>query len=271
MTYLRTSVKKSNFVFLWSILGSIFPTNFFFIDKSLLLRFLNFCDYDVERAEKMLRKNLKIRKKCPKLFKSRDVSSDVFQETRKIIQVFTMPEATPEGYEIVVFRLKEKNHRNFVTKNVLRSNLAMLDAKFLTDKQPIKGSIGVIDLTGFTFRHFIKAFSNFSMQNIYGKFVHQAAPWKPVRVHVVHCPAILKRCMSIIGPRVRSNYMELMHFHDDFEILDEAVPKEFLPNEFGGSAGSIDDLHDSWTKILESKRFAICLYYSRCCCYLAVE
>lgn len=203
----------------------------------------------------MLRKNLKIRKKCPTLFKNRDVSSDVFQETRKVCQVFPMPKATPESYEIVVFRLKDKNPRNFIAKNVLRSNVTMLDAKFLACNESIKGSIGVIDLTGFRFRHFIKAFSSFSMQNSYGKFVHQATPWKPIRVHVIHCPAILKRFMSLIGPRVRSNYMELMHFHDDFEIVDEAIPKEFLPNEFGGCAGDIDDIHNNWIKILESKRF----------------
>lgn len=231
-----------------------FRVQIVFLEKVLLLRFLSVCDYDVDKAEKMLRKNLKFRKKCPKLFKNRDVSSDAFQETRKVTQVFPMPKATPEGYEIVVFRLKDKNPRNFITKNILRSNVTMLDAKFLTDDELIKGSIAVIDLSGFTFRHFVKAFSCFSLQNSYGKFVHQAAPWKPARFHVVHCPAILKRWISFIGPRVRSNYMELANFHDNFEINDEAIPKEFLPNEFGGTAGTIDDIHSNWTKILESKR-----------------
>lgn len=203
----------------------------------------------------MLRKNLRRRKKCLKLFKNRDVLSDAFQEARKVCQVFPMPKATPDGLEIVVFRLKDKNPGNFIAKNILRSNVTMLDAKFLTDDELIKASIGVIDLSGFTFRHFIKAFRCISMQNSYGKFVHQAAPWKPVRVHVIHCPAIVKRFMSIVGPRVRSDYMGMMIFHDDFEIVDEAVPKEFLPNEFGGSAGTIDDIHSNWTKVLDSKRF----------------
>ncbi len=209
----------------------------------------------MEKAEQLLRKNLKFRKKCPKLFKDRDVSSEAFQETRKVTQVFPMPKPTPDGYEIVVFRLKDTDHRHFITKNVLRSNVTMLDGNFLTTTEPVKGAIGVIDLTGFSFRHFVKAFSNFSMQNRYGKFVHQAAPWKPIRVHVVHCPAILKRFLGLIGPRVRRDYMDLLKFHDDYDIVDEAIPKEFLPNEFGGTAGSIDDLHDNWVKVLESKRF----------------
>lgn len=215
------------------------------------------CDYDVEKAEKMLRKNLKFRKKCPKLFKSRDVSSDAFQETRKVTQVFPMRKTTPDGYEIVVFRLKDKNARNFNGKNVLRSNVTMLDANFLTREESVNGSIGVIDLSGFTFRHFVKAFKNMSMQNTYGKFVHQGAPWEPIRVHVIHCPGFVKRVVSFLGPRVRSNYMELMNFHDNYEINDDAIPKELLPNEFGGTAGNIDDIHDDWVKILESKRFVV--------------
>lgn len=208
----------------------------------------------MEEAEKKLRKNLKFRKKCPKLFSNRDVLSDAFRDAQKVAQVFPMPKATPEGYEIVIFRLKDTNPRNFITKNILRSNVTMLDAKFLTDASSVTGAIGLIDLTGFTFKHFVKAFSNFSMQNYYGKFVHQAAPWKPIRFHAVHCPAILKRFMSFVGPRVRRDYMELANFHDNYEINDEALPKEFIPNEFGGTAGSIDDLHNDWLKVLESKR-----------------
>lgn len=227
---------------------------FLFTEKLFLLRFLNVCDYSVEKAEEMLRKNLKYRKKCPKLFRDRDVLSDAFKETQKVTQVFPMPKTTPCGYEIVIFRLKDTNPRNFVTKNVLRSNVTMLDAKFLTDNQPTNGSIGIIDLSGFTFWHFLKAFSNLSMQNSYGKFVHKAAPWKPIRFHIVHCPGFLKRAMSFFGPRVRDDYMELANFHDNFEIFDEAIPKDRLPNEFGGTAGNIDDIHDKWIKILESQR-----------------
>ncbi|XP_037049887.1 alpha-tocopherol transfer protein-like [Bradysia coprophila] len=214
------------------------------IDKLLLLRFLNARSGDVEEAEKLLRKNLKFRKKCPKLFNNRDVSSDAFQEARKVAQVFRMPKVTPDGYEIVVFRLTDTNPRHFITKDILRSNVTMLDASFLTDADAVKGSIGLVDLTGFSFMHFLKAFSNLSLQNWYGKFVHQAAPWKPIRVHAVHCPGVVKRFISFVGPRVRSNYMELLHFHDDYELNDEALPKEFIPNEFGGTAGSIDDLHN---------------------------
>ncbi|KAJ6647402.1 Alpha-tocopherol transfer protein-like, partial [Pseudolycoriella hygida] len=226
------------------------------IDKLLLLRFLSANENDTQKAEKMLRKNLKIRKKCPKLFQNRDVSSEIFERTRNVCQVFPMPKPTPEGYEIVIFRLKDKNPRNFVVKNVLRSNVTMLDAKFLSDQESVKGSFAVIDFTGFTFKHFLKTFTVLcgKFGKCYGKFVHQAAPWKPVRFHAIHCPAILQRFISIIGPSVRRNYMELANFHDDFEIVDEAIPKEYLPNEFGGSAGNIDDLHNDWIKVLESKR-----------------
>lgn len=222
-----------------------------------MLRFLNVCGGDAVKSEQMLRKNLTLRKKCPKLFNNRDVLSDAFQSAHKVAQVFPMPKATPDGYEIVVFRLKDTNSHHFITKNILRSNVTMLDAKFLLDADTVKGAIGLIDLTGFSFKHFLKAFSNMHMQNHYGKFVHQAAPWTPIRFHVVHCPALLKRFMSFIGPRLRRDYMDLAHFHDTYEINDEALTKEFLPNEFGGTAGSIDDIHRDWLQVLDSKRFAI--------------
>lgn len=225
-----------------------------FTDKVLLLRYLHNCEFDVVKAENLLHKNLKFRKKCPALFKNRDVSNDAFQEIRKVCQVFPMPKSTPEGYEILIFRLVDSDPAKFVTKNALRSNVTMLDGKFLTDNELINGAMGFIDLNGFSFRHFLKAFSSFSLQNTYGKFIHQGTPFKPVRVHVINYPSILKTCMSIIGPRVRRNYMEIVKFHDDVGAFTDAIPKEYLPNEFGGTAGSCDDIHNNWVKVLEGKR-----------------
>lgn len=221
----------------------------------LLLRFLNNCDFDLEKAENLLHKNLKSRKKCPALFESRDVTNAAYKETRKVVQVFPMPKLTPEGYEIIIFRLIEKDPDKFDLKNALRSNLTMLDAKFLTDTELTNGSIGLIDLNGFGFKHFWKfMFCSPSLQSSYGKFVHQATPFKPIFVHAVHAPAIVKACMSIVGPLVRRNYNDLVKFKNDFAGIEDTIPKELIPNEFGGSAGFIDDIHDNWIKVLESKR-----------------
>lgn len=252
-SYLPQNIGEDNFV---QFLATLHKNNFF-LEKALLLRFLNGCNYDLDKAVNLLHKNLKCRKKNPALFRNRDVSNDAFQETRKMCQVFPMPKATAEGYEILIFRLIDKDPGKFVPLNVIRTNVTTLDGKFLTDNELINGSLSVIDLSGFSFRHFLKNLTIYPTFSNYGKFIHQATPINPIRFHIVHCPPLWRRFISFIGPLVRRNYMELAKFHDDFGTIQDTISKELLPNEFGGTAGSIDEIHNNWVKVLESKRLVV--------------
>jgi hypothetical protein len=61
--------------------------------------------------------------------------------------------------------------------------------------------------------------------------------------------------MWLIKPFVRTENFNMIKFHTPgSETLFKFLPKEFLPNEYGGSAGSIESMKKYWMERIESHR-----------------
>lgn len=225
-------------------------------DKLLLLRFLKVYDFDIEKAKELLLINLEMRKKNPMIFENRDILDADFQQTFKTIQICPMPRVTAENNKISVFRLSDPDPSKYVYVDVCRSVVTMMDVRFVTvdDNELINGEIGVVDMSGFTFKHFMKSASNLSVMRNYMKYVQEAAPFKIIQNHFINCSPMMDKFISFVKPFMKKELIDTMKFHTDLETLYDTLPRELLPNEFGGSAGNIEDIHREWIKTVESKR-----------------
>lgn len=52
--------------------------------------------------------------------------------------------------------------------------------------------------------------------------------------------------------------------HSTFETLHQKVPKEILPEEYGGTAGKLQDFHGNNFGKIQNLHFAHILIYFRC-------
>lgn len=225
-------------------------------DKLVLLRFLNVNDFDLEKAKELLLLNLEMRKTNPYIFANRDVSNDAFQQAFNTLQVFPMPTNTSENHKITISRLVDTNPDNYVYLDVIRTIVAMLDTRFVTvdSNELIDGEIGIIDMSGLGWRHFMKSASNLTTMKKYMKYVQEAAPFKVVQNHFVNCTPTMERFIAFLKPFMKKEILDSIKFHTGTETLFEYVPKELLPVEYGGTAGKCDDHHKNWLKIVESQR-----------------
>lgn len=223
----------------------------------MLLRFLKVYDFDLEKAKELLLLNLEIRKKNPNIFENRDILSPEMQQALKILRICPMPKATAENHRISVFRLVDPDPEKYVYLDVCRLVVTMLDVRFVTpdgNDDLSNGEIGVIDMSGFGFKHFLKSASSLSVMRNYLKYVQEAAPLKMIQNHFINCSPMMDKFMSLMRPFMKKEVMDTMKFHTSLETLYDTISRELLPNEFGGSAGSIEDLHLEWSKYVESKR-----------------
>lgn len=227
-----------------------------FTDKLLLLRYLKVYDFDLEKAKVLLLLNLETRKNEPNIFTNRDVLDDAYQQAFRTLQIFPMPKNTSENHKITISRLIDADPDKYVYIDVIRSVVAMLDARFVTldDNELIDGEIGITDMSGFGWWHFMKTVSNLSLMKKYMKYVQEAAPFKVIQNHFINCPTTMEKFMALLKPFMKKEILESIKFHTNAESLYEYLPKDLLPNEFGGTAGKCDDLHRDWLKIVESKR-----------------
>lgn len=213
-------------------------------------------DFDLEKAKELLLLNLEMRKDNPDMFAKRDVSDDAFQQAFRTLQVFPMPKNTAENHKISISRLADTNPDSYVYLDVIRAVIAMLDTRFVAvdSNELIDGEIGIIDMSGFGWRHFMKSASNLSTMKKYMRYVQEAAPFKVVQNHFVNCSPTMERIIGVLKPFMKKEILESIKFHTSMDTLFEYLPKELLPNEFGGTAGKCDDHHKNWLKIVESKR-----------------
>ncbi|KAG4067475.1 hypothetical protein HA402_003299 [Bradysia odoriphaga] len=226
------------------------------MDKLLLLRYLNVNDFNLEEAKKLLLLNLEIRKDNPNIFANRDVSDDAFQRVYHTLQIFPMPKNTPENFKISISRLVDTNPDNYVYLDLVRAVVSMLDTRFvsLDSNELINGEIGIIDMSGFGWKHFMKTASNISIMKKYMRYVQEAVPFKVVQNHFVNCSPTMERLISFMKPFMKQEILDSIKFHSSTETLFEYIPKDLLPDEFGGTAGKCDDHHKNWLKVVESKR-----------------
>lgn len=214
-------------------------------------------DFDLEKAKELLVLNLKTRKSNPNLFENRDVLSDAYQQAFRTLQIFPMPKNTPDNHKITISRLVDTDPDKYVYIDVIRSVVAMLDTRFVTvddSNELIDGEIGINDMSGFGWYHFMKTVSNLSIMKKYMKYVQEAAPFKVVQNHFINCPATMEKFMALMKPFIKKEILETIKFHTNAESIFEYLPKDLLPDEFGGTAGKCDDLHKDWLKIVEGKR-----------------
>lgn len=197
-----------------------------------------------------------MRKDNPNLFANRDVSDDAFQRAYHTLQLFPMPKNTPENYKISISRLIDTNPDNYVYLDMMRAVLAMLDTRFvsLDSNELINGEIGIMDMSGFGWRHFMKTASNISIQKKYMRYVQEAVPFKVIQNHFVNCSPTMERLISFMKPFMKQEILDSIKFHSTAETLFEYVPRDLLPVEFGGTAGKCEDHHKNWLKVVESKR-----------------
>lgn len=124
------------------------------------------------------------------------------------------------------------------------------------DSELSNGEISVGDMKGFSLKHMLKALKCMSIMSMHLKYVQEALPAKIRQSHFVNCPAVFYRLFSIMKPFLKQELLDTIKFHVSFESLYDHIPRELLPIEYGGTAGSLDDLHKEWLEKFNSKRCA---------------
>lgn len=197
-----------------------------------------------------------MRKKNPAIFENRDILSEGFQQVFNIVQMCPLPKANKNNEKISVFRLIDCDPDKYIYLDMCRVVVSILDVRFVTvdENELLNGEVGVIDMSGFTFKHVMKSATNLSVMRSYMKYVQEAVPVKIGQNHFINCPPVMNKFMTLVKPFMKKELLEQIIFHPDLDSLHAALPKELLPEEYGGTAGKLDDIYSDWLKVVEDNR-----------------
>lgn len=222
-----------------------------FNDDQRIMTFLRGCKFSLEKTKRKLDMYFTMRAAVPEFFTNRDVTSPELKEILDRVCIPTLPGLTPNGRRVTLLHGKVKD---YLTPNVadgMKLLLMIGDIRLYEEQTGVAGDVYILDAAVATPAYFAKF-----TPSIVKKFlicVQDAYPVKLKEVHVINTHPLVDTIYNFVKPFLKEKIRQRIYFHgNNLESLYKSVPKEILPNEYGGTAGPIEAMHNAWIKKMES-------------------
>lgn len=152
-----------------------------------------------------------------------------------------MPKKSKENFNILIIRLIDFDANNLNFQDALTVFSMVYDVSIVTPDHDslADGEIVIYDLNGINAKHVAKF--RLSLLRCFFGYVMDAHPLKIKQIHVLNTSSLIDRMMILFKPFLGSKAMKIVHFHaPNSQTLFNFFPHDVLPNELGGSAGSIE-------------------------------
>lgn len=170
-----------------------------------------------------------------------------------------MLERTPENFKVSIFRLTDDDPDKINFNDVIKAFYMAADIRLVcTEDVWADGEVPIFDMTNITIRHFTRVV--FSTMRLFMKYSQEAHPVIVQQIHIVNCSSLLNRVLAIMRPFLKAEVAERIQTHlPNSDTLFKFIPRELLPKEYNGFAGSIEDIREHWLGYLDSYRWGISL------------
>ncbi|CAG9566044.1 unnamed protein product [Danaus chrysippus] len=224
------------------------------IGDVLLRRFYVSCDRSMERVKRTIDLFFTIRSTAPELFLKRDPWSPEIQRVFEITDMLPLPNKTKENYKVFLYRLNNPDYDLFNFIDAIKVFFMLADTRLTEEDDIPSGEIPIFDATNVTLKFMGKI--NLTVLRKYMLYTQEALPIRLKQVHIINAPPYIGKLYAICKPFINTEVAKLIKFHEpNSTTLYEDVPMEILPDELGGSAGTIEQIKKYWIKRIEAKRY----------------
>ncbi|CRL03400.1 CLUMA_CG016526, isoform A [Clunio marinus] len=167
-----------------------------------------------------------------------------------------LPKVTKDNNRIMTLRLIDYNPDQLVFDDGLKVFTMVNDTFIKTQNENAKfatGEIVVFDLQGLTARHVTRM--GISSLRCFLKYMIDAHPVRIKEIHVVNAHSLLDKLMYMLKPFISARHLKVIHFHlPNSTTLFEYIPRDILPEEYGGTFESNESWRWFWIHKCEENR-----------------
>ncbi|KAH8310503.1 hypothetical protein KR044_001720 [Drosophila immigrans] len=218
------------------------------MDDMRLTTFLRGCKFSLEKVKKKLDMYYTMRNAVPEFFANRDINREELNIVLDYVHCPTLPGITPNGRRITFIRGIDCDFQPHHILDAMKVALMIGDVRLAEESVGIAGDVFILDAAVASASHFAK----FS-PTVVKKFliaVQEAYPVKVKEVHVINISPLVDTIFNFVKPFVKEKIRSRITFHNDVDSLYKVVPRDLLPNEYGGKAGPIVELNQWWKQKL---------------------
>lgn len=218
-----------------------------------IMTFLRGSSFSLEKCKRKLDMYFTMRAACPEFFTKRDATMPELEDilTNKI-QGPALPGITPNGRRVTICRGIHPDLNSQQITDILKLALMVGDVRLIEEKEGVAGDIYVLDAAVLGASMLAKLSAS-----VIKKFlicVQEAYPIKLKEVHIVNTSPLVERIVNFVKPFLKEKIRKRIFIHKEVKDLYKYIPQEMLPNEYGGQAGTMDQLQEQWKLILQEYR-----------------
>lgn len=222
------------------------------ITDAELALFLHSNYYRLEPTKGTIDTFYTVRSHVPEFFSNRDpVGSKELRKAFKTVSCMILDKPTKEGYKIIFGKLIDYEPSNYVYNDGMKYLNMVIDL-WLNTEGTSMGHIILFDTKNLSFGH-VGRLSPMGLK----KFLYYLQEALPVRLkgfHFMNTSPVMDVILNMMKPFMKKELMDMFHMHSSLESLDKLIPLDILPNEVGGKAGPLMELHERQIKKLEDHR-----------------
>ncbi|XP_049812132.1 alpha-tocopherol transfer protein-like isoform X1 [Schistocerca nitens] len=200
------------------------------------------CKCSTERVKKSLDAYFSLKHKVPELLMKRDPLGADVQESKEIMKIMGMPRLTADGYRVAVLVDLNPDPEKLDVPKLMRVGLMWMEIARLLDY--FVGAILVLDFKNVTAAHLPKI----GLNNLrIAETLYRTAYCTRVKsIHIVNAPKIIDMALTVVKSALSPKLGERVMAHlEGSDTVFQCVPREFIPNELGGTGGPVDEIHDA--------------------------
>lgn len=208
-------------------------------DDAFLLRFLRCKKFNSEVAFNNLRNYYTFKVRYSGLIT--DFKPSQVKHILEMNMLYPLPWRLPDGSGAGIIRVGHYDVNSSTPEDLFAACLVCLEVGLELEPTQVCGGSLIIDLDNFGLRH-LKHFASPTFLFRLVRLVQDCIPIRIKGFHVVNEPFFINAIFNVIKQLLTEKLKRRIHFHgSNLKSLHKIIPPEILPNELGGTLGSMDN------------------------------
>uniref|UniRef100_A0A2S2NPS6 Alpha-tocopherol transfer protein-like n=1 Tax=Schizaphis graminum TaxID=13262 RepID=A0A2S2NPS6_SCHGA len=224
------------------------------IPEEMLILFYHSCFFDMEQTRNCIEIYYTLKTETPEFFANRDISRPELVNALNILDYGCLPIRSPNDYQIIYHKLRIFEANKYVFNDGVKLLIMAMDACFKVDGT-CPGYIFLFDMRGVRLGHLTRL--SISSLRKFFTFIQEGLPVRLKGIHVLNTQSIVDKIMMLLKPFMKKELLSMVHFYTerDVEKIYGAVPKQCLPEDYGGLAQSSEKTHGTHNNIYNYYNF----------------
>ncbi|CAH1389109.1 unnamed protein product [Nezara viridula] len=178
------------------------------ISDEFIMLFLHCNYFSLDRTKVTINSYFTVRAENKDLFTKWEVDEFDY-ETYELAPI---PKKTPEGYNVLLYRLKDPDPNKFIFQEGLRGFLSFNDVRISEDGL-CPGYIVIFDMKGCSMGHLARATPYMNYIKAFMIYIQEGHPARLKGVHVINTVWFVDKILNLVKPLIHSEVMELVRIY----------------------------------------------------------